>query len=333
VRREISPVGFAIRCGKAGRSSEGTRISVEDLTRGVGLRYVGGPGTRHAGRYLLALVFATLLSLGAALPIFAAEEPTGEDGGGVQPQVVGGDSVPDGKYKFVAALRDVTRGNSVYQQQFCGGTLIDRDSVLTAAHCLEEVKPVQLRVSVGITFLREPRQGQSRSVETITRHPRYTTSALSFRYDAAVLTLSRPVKNIAAARIPATTSNGLETPDREATIAGWGSTVKQPSNKDPRHPARMREAQVPIVSDEMARSAYGADDYEPRPMLAAGRENKDTCQGDSGGPIFVKKATGRVSQIGITSFGNGCGAKNFPGVYTEANSEDIRPFIYTAAEN
>ena len=267
------------------------------------------------------------------MPVFAAEEPPGEDGGVAQPQVVGGDSVPDGKYKFIAALRDVTRGNTVYQQQFCGGTRIDRNSVLTAAHCLETVTAPQLRVSVGITSLREPSQGQSRRVEAITRHPRYTTSAITFRYDAAVLTLRRPIKNIAAARIPATTSNGLETPGREATIAGWGSTVKQPSNDDPRYPARMREAQVPIVSDAAARRAYGADDYEPRLMLAAGEEGKDTCQGDSGGPIFVKMATGRVSQIGITSFGNGCGAKNFPGVYTEANSEDIRPFIYRAAEN
>ena len=69
-------------------------------------------------------------------------------------------------------------------------------------------------------------------------------------------------------------------------------------------------------------------------MLAAGEERKDTCQGDSGGPIFVKDtATKRVSQIGITSFGRGCGSRNFPGVYTEANSEDIRPFIYRAAGN
>ena len=297
------------------------------------MRYGDEAGMRHAGRYLLALVFATLLALGAAVPVFAAGEPPEEDGGVVQPRVVGGDSVPDGEYKFMAALRDVTRGNTVYQQQFCGGTLIDRNSVLTAAHCLETVRAPQLRVSVGITSLREPRQGQSRRVEAIIRHPRYTTSAITFRYDAAVLTLRRPVKNIAAARIPATTSNGLETPGREATIAGWGSTVKQPSNDDPRYPARMREAQVPIVSDAAARRAYGADDYEPRLMLAAGEEGKDTCQGDSGGPIFAKKDSGSLRQIGITSFGNGCGARNFPGVYAEANSEQIRPFIYKAAKN
>ena len=333
MRRETPYVGFAVECGKASRSSEGTRISVEDLTRGVGLRCGDEAGTRHAGRYLLALVFATLLALGAAVPVFAAEEPPGEDGGGAQPQVVGGEPVPDSRYRFVAALRDITRGNTVYQQQFCGGTLIDRNSVLTAAHCLESVTAPQLRVTVGITNLREPKQGQTRSVERITRHPRYINSAISFRYDAAVLTLDRRIRNIRAAKIPATDANGFEDPGDEATIAGWGSTVKQPSNDDPRYPARMQAARVPIVSDETALRAYGADDYEPSLMLAAGREGKDTCQGDSGGPIFVRKPNGRIAQLGITSFGNGCGAKNFPGVYTEANSEGIRPFIYRAAEN
>jgi secreted trypsin-like serine protease len=307
-------------------------MSVESRMRGVGLKIGDESGAGNVRGYLLALLFAMLLALGTAVPVFAAEEPAGEDGGTVQPQVVGGEPVPDGKYKFVAALRDITRGNTVYQQQFCGGTLIDRNSVLTASHCLESVTAAQLRVTVGITSLREQRQGQTRSVENITRHPQYISSTVSYRYDAAVLTLGRPVKNIAPVKIPATTSNGLETPGRMATVAGWGSTVKQPSNNDPSYPVRMQEAQVPIVSDATAKRAYGADDYDPPLMLAAGEENKDTCQGDSGGPIFVKKST-RVSQIGITSFGNGCGARNFPGVYTEANSDDIRPFIYRAAGN
>lgn len=85
-----------------------------------------------------------LLALGVAVPVFAAEEPAEEDGGTLQPQVVGGEPVPDGKYRFVAALRDTTRGNTTYQQQYCGGTLIDRNSVLTAAHCVEGVRAAQL---------------------------------------------------------------------------------------------------------------------------------------------------------------------------------------------
>ena len=191
----------------------------------------------------------------------------------------------------------------------------------------------QLRVTVGITSHKEPRQGQTRSVERISRHPLYTNSAVSFDYDAAVLTLGRPVKNIAPASIPATTSNELEDPGDRATIAGWGSTVRQPSNNEPNSPSRMQEAQVPIVSDAAAKDAY-ENEYTKALMLAAGEEGKDTCQGDSGGSIFVKDGTtGEVSQIGITSFGRGCGARKFPGVYTEANAEEIRPYIYRAAEN
>ena len=67
-------------------------------------------GTGDVLGYLLALLLAMLLALAAAVPVFAAEEPAAEDGGTVQPQVVGGTPVANGEYKFIAALRDITWG-------------------------------------------------------------------------------------------------------------------------------------------------------------------------------------------------------------------------------
>lgn len=294
------------------------------------MKVKGGSKTGYARRYLLALVLAMLLGFGAAVPVFAAESATGDETE-IQPQIVGGTAVPDGKYKFVSALRDVTRGNTAYEQQFCGGTLIDRNSILTAAHCVEGVTAAQLRVTVGRTVLNSD-QGQTRSVKNIFRHPKYTSSRISFRYDAAVLKLSSRIKNISPIKVPATTVNAYEEPGRMATIAGWGSTVKQPPSggNDPNFPNRMREAQVPIVSDAKAKEVYGSS-YTKALMVAAGREGKDTCQGDSGGPLFVRTSTGLFRQIGITSFGAGCGSRGFPGVYAEANASGIRSFIYNAA--
>jgi Trypsin len=56
-------------------------------------------------------------------------------------------------------------------------------------------------------------------------------------------------------------------------------------------------------------------------MLCAGRTNLDTCQGDSGGPLFFKAAgSPGYIQAGITSWGIGCGATGFPGVYTRLSN-------------
>jgi secreted trypsin-like serine protease len=282
-----------------------------------------GDARRSRGRYMFALILAVLMGLGTAVPVFAAQSDPD-----VQPSIVGGTAVPGGKYKFIAALRDVTRGTTAYQQQFCGGSLIDSNSVLTAAHCVEGATRVQLRVTVGRTVLNS-NQGQTRSVAAIYKHPRYL-SVRSQANDAAVLKLSSPVRGIAPAKIPTARLNSMERPGRTATIAGWGNTRKQdPDFSQPdSYPNQMREAKVPIVSDAKGKRVYGSS-YVSSVMLAAGREGKDTCQGDSGGPIFVPTQSGRY-QIGMTSFGAGCGARGFPGVYAEANSKSIRTFIMNA---
>lgn len=276
---------------------------------------------------LLATLIAGLISLFVLLqsgePAQAADAPTNET------RIIGGTTVPDGKYKFVAALLDTRNGSTAFQQQFCGGTLIDRDSVLTAAHCVYGEPASPLRVTVGRTVL-DSNQGQTRSVSRIFIHRLYDPSS-SNAYDAAVLKLSSPVSGIAPIKLATASQDFLEKPGRDATVAGWGNTNQQsPDYNEPDFYAnRMREAQVPIVSDPTARSAYGSS-YFSGLMVAAGKTGKDTCQGDSGGPMFAR-ADGKFTQIGITSFGVGCGASGYPGVYAEVNNSSIRNFITNAA--
>jgi secreted trypsin-like serine protease len=75
---------------------------------------------------------------------------------------------------------------------------------------------------------------------------------------------------------------------------------------------------VPIVGDRGCRAAYGSA-FIATKMLCAGdlaRGGRDSCQGDSGGPLFVPDGQGGVVQVGIVSWGVGCGLRRFPGVYT-----------------
>ena len=237
----------------------------------------------------------------------------------------------------MAALIDEQRQGDDYDKQFCGGTLIDQDRVLTAAHCVDWVSEAQLRVTVGRTVL-SSNQGQKRHVSKIFIHPDYNANTNA--RDAAVLELSSSVSGIEPLELAARSHDHLERPGRYATVAGWGNTIKQPPNGclfacDSNYPDRMREARVPLVSDSSANEIY--DTYFRRPtgyippiMVAAGREGKDTCQGDSGGPMFAKTPDG-PRQIGITSFGAGCGTQGYPGVYTEVNAAPIRSFITDAA--
>ena len=272
-----------------------------------------------------ALVAALGVGSGASVAALASD-----DGGDtVHTEVIGGTAVPNGKYPFVAALLNRNYGSTARQQQFCGGSLIDRDSVLTAAHCVAGRSSRPLYVTVGRTVL-DSSQGQKRKVVRVFVNPRYNGRASS-AYDSAVLKLRRPVGGIAPVRLATSRQNFLETPGRPAFVAGWGNTIQQPpyGSNGTNYPNRMRETRLPIDSDRAGRRAYGSS-FFPSLMVAAGRTGKDTCQGDSGGPLFAPVA-GRYTQIGLTSFGAGCGARGYPGVYTEINASGVRSFIVSAA--
>lgn len=248
-------------------------------------------------------------------------------------QIVGGTAVPNGRFGFVTYISILYRDQ--FNRQFlssCTGSLIDRDSVLTAAHCLEDQEvsggtftAVAARTTSGRAALSDSSRGQIRDAVSGLSHPRYNGNASS-AYDANVLKLEAPVTGITPVRLSTAQQNHLERAGRKATAAGWGDTSSGGTSPD-----RMRQVSVPVRADSYGKRAYGSSYFSPI-MVAAGAAGKDTCQGDSGGPLFAP--TGRVyTQIGVTSFGRGCGLRGFPGVYTEVNSSLVRSFIVNAASS
>jgi secreted trypsin-like serine protease len=273
------------------------------------------------GALVAAMVvsFFVFVQSGEAAPQAADEQPSSAS---VNPMIVGGTAVPNGKYPFVAFVA-LYRNGKPYAS--CGGSLIDQDSVLTAAHCLENATGAL--VVVGRTDLQKKNRGQEIGASRPFIHPRYDGSG----HDAGVLKLRRPVKGIKPIKLATAKQNNLETPGRELTVAGWGLTgfnATHPTN-------RLRQAQVPVVSDRRAERSYDtaveSPGYEPPLMIAAGNSSKENaCAGDSGGPLFD---SGSRTQVGIVSRGYyKCGTARYPGVYTEVNNPNIRNFIVSAAK-
>jgi secreted trypsin-like serine protease len=271
----------------------------------------------------MGVSFLVFVQSGEATPQAAADEQPPY--ASVSPRIVGGSAVPDGKHPFMVALLDKRKPGGAFQEQFCGGTLIDKDRVLTAAHCLVNPKPDKLQVVIGRTALTQNR-GQLRSVSRRFIHPRYKPLA---SYDAAVLKLGRPVRGIQPIKLATARQNNLENPGHILRAAGWGVVRQRPGPFDA-FPVRMHEASVPVVSDSRAKRSYQSLGlkYLPSIHVAAGKKGKGVCFGDSGGPLFDP---GSRTQVGITSAGVGC-ASRIPGIYTEVNNPGIRTWILRAAK-
>jgi secreted trypsin-like serine protease len=274
------------------------------------------------GALVAALVvsFLVIVRSGGAAPQTADEQTPYASVSPKSPMIVGGTTVPNGTYPFVAY---VTLYRNGMPDASCAGSLIDQDSVLTAAHCLQNTTGAV--VVVGRSDLRKKNRGQEIGASRPFIHPRY----LGNGYDAGVLKLRRPVKGIKPLKLATASQNNLETPGRKLKVAGWGLTGfnSTPSN-------RLRQAQVPVVSDRRAERSYDAllepSGYVPPIMIAAGNSKVNACVGDSGGPLFD---SGSRTQVGIVSGGYyKCGTERYPGVYTEVNNADVRNFILAAAK-
>ncbi|MET8286416.1 S1 family peptidase [Streptomyces sp. NPDC048448] len=211
--------------------------------------------------------------------------------------IVGGTTTTTTAYPFMMQITDAS------QNQFCGGTLVAADKVVTAAHCMVGETTSSVRVVGGRTYLNGT-NGTVSKVGRIWINPGYTDATNGD--DVAVLTLSTSMSYTPASYV-ASTNTGVYAAGTTARIVGWGTTSENGGSSN-----QLRTATVPIVSDSSCGSSYGSD-YVASDMVCAGYTNggTDTCQGDSGGPLLI----GGVL-AGITSWGNGCAEAGYPGVYT-----------------
>ena len=230
------------------------------------------------------------------------------------PDIRGGHESVPGAWPWQAALIYAYSDNA-YNGQFCGGSLIAEEWVLTAAHCIEYATAESINVVLGRHQLSNDDEGERVAVEDIVVYPDYV-SAL-YGGDLALIRLSEPTTRTVIS-LDAATAGLVEERSLNATVIGWGATDNLGAGSDV-----LREVPLPFVSLETCRAAYYYDDITDE-MVCAGyaKGAKSACYGDSGGPLMIPNEgpTG-WTQVGIVSWGRGgCSGFNNYNVYTRIAS-------------
>ena len=268
-------------------------------------------------------VAASLVLAAVVLPLhhgLASSDSASRSGSGGSARVVGGEPPPEGRYPFVASLQKV--GATGASAHFCGGSLVDEVWVLTAAHCLKSVTSKEFRVVVGATRL-SAGDGQVRRPAEIRISPGFDGDS-THGADVALVRLSVPVDGIEPVEPVRPSERARWEPGDRAVVVGWGVTSETGTAASD----ELLAAGLPIQPDAVmaAAGAYG-DSFRPADMLGAGpvHGGADACFGDSGGPLLIGRGT-TLRQVGVVSFGRGCGRAGHPGVYSRLGEGRVRAF-------
>lgn len=223
---------------------------------------------------------------------------------GATTRIVGGMPTKGNIYPYFATVDEGATN-------LCGGTLIHPSFVLTAAHCRNAyTSGGSVRVGVWSHFWSQKGSIEKRRIQQFIPHPNYQGRLV--RNDLMLIQLESPIYDVPLIGFREAADLDVKDDGQWLTVIGFGTMEE---GNDKHISSKLMQVDLQTYKTSWCKKRYPGE-LEPRTMMCAGGhvKDRDSCLGDSGGPLIYNGA--QPIQVGIVSWGFGCGRKGAPGVYT-----------------
>jgi trypsin len=184
--------------------------------------------------------------------------------------------------------------------------------VLTAGHCSLD-RSLQVRVGS-----KDAQEGVTFEIVNVYQYYGFSRGPAGDPVnDLKIVEISNTDRTLGVNAVTLNTNPAFPSLDTTVTVSGYGRTSS--SGEVAGH---LRSVTVPIVGYEPCHSRYR--DTTNMMNICAGSLGLDSCQGDSGSGLWARTLStvnqSQVTLVGVVSYGYGCAAANWPGVYTRVSS-------------